>query len=231
MNAPLENKLLIQLEGVKKIYRLGGSDVAALSGVDLEIRTGEVVAIVGPSGSGKSTLLHILGGMDKADAGKTHVAEKDLRSMTPAQMTDFRRHHVGFVFQAFHLIPNLTALENVLLPMEFVSGGFRADAGKARTLLDLVGLGNRLDHRPGQLSGGEQQRVAIARALANGPEIVLADEPTGNLDSASGEQVVNLLCSLGGRHTVVIVTHNERLAQKADRILRLVNGRMVSCED
>jgi ABC-type lipoprotein export system ATPase subunit len=218
----------IRLRDVRKIYRMGGSEVAALAGVDLEIQRGETVAIVGPSGSGKSTLLHILGAMDKADSGAVHVAGKDLMALSPTGMTLFRRHNVGFVFQAFHLIPNLSALENVLLPMEFASGAFRADEKKARTLLDQVGLGSRLNHRPGQLSGGEQQRVAIARALANEPEVILADEPTGNLDSSSGQQVADLLCSLGGNRTVIIVTHNERIAQKTGRIVRLEDGEIVS---
>lgn len=222
--------MTIQLQDVKKIYHMGGSEVAALAGVDLEIQQGETVAIVGPSGSGKSTLLHILGAMDKPDSGNVHVAGKDLMALSPAGMTLFRRHNVGFVFQAFHLIPNLTALENVLLPMEFASGGFRADEKKARTLLDQVGLKHRLGHRPGQLSGGEQQRVAIARALANEPEVILADEPTGNLDSSSGHQVVDLLCSLGGNRTVVVVTHNERIAEKTGRIVKLEDGRSAPFE-
>lgn len=220
----MEKKLAIQFKAVKKIYRLGGSEVAALAGVDLEIGRGEIVAVVGPSGSGKSTLLHIVGAMDKADSGEVQVAGKNLMALSSPEMTLFRRHKVGFVFQAFHLIPNLNALENVLLPMEFASGSFRADEKKAMELLARVGLESRLHHRPGQLSGGEQQRVAIARALANDPEIILADEPTGNLDSSSGNQVVDFLCSMDGDRTVVIVTHNERLARKAGRIIRLEDG-------
>jgi ABC-type lipoprotein export system ATPase subunit len=220
----MERKPAIQFKAVKKIYHLGGSEVAALAGVDLEIGQGEIVAVAGPSGSGKSTLLHIVGAMDKADSGEVHVTGKNLMALSSPEMTLFRRHKVGFVFQAFHLIPNLTALENVLLPMEFASRSFRADEKKAAELLEQVGLESRLHHRPGQLSGGEQQRVAIARALANDPEIILADEPTGNLDSSSGNQVVDFLCSMGGSRTVVIVTHNERLAQKAGRIIRLEDG-------
>ncbi len=226
VNVTMEKKPAIQFKAVKKIYHLGGSEVAALAGVDLKIGRGEIVAVVGPSGSGKSTLLHIVGAMDKADSGEVQVAGKNLMALSSPEMTLFRRHNVGFVFQAFHLIPNLTALENVLLPMEFASGGFRADEKKATELLKQVGLESRLHHRPGQLSGGEQQRVAIARALANDPEIILADEPTGNLDSSSGNQVVDLLCSMDGDRTVVLVTHNERLAQKASRVVRLEDGRI-----
>jgi len=228
VSVTMEKKPAIQFKAVKKIYHLGDSEVSALAGVDLEIGQGEIVAVVGPSGSGKSTLLHIVGAMDKADSGEVQVAGKNLMALSSPEMTLFRRHNVGFVFQAFHLIPNLTALENVLLPMEFASGSFRADEKKAMELLEQVSLGSRLHHRPGQLSGGEQQRVAIARALANDPEIILADEPTGNLDSSSGNQVVDFLCSMDGDRTVVIVTHNERLAQKAGRIVRLEDGEIVS---
>ena len=186
-----------------------------------------MVAIVGASGSGKSSLLYVIGAMDRPSSGELRVAGQDLNTLPEAALTRFRRQTVGFVFQAFNLIPNLTALENVMLPMEFngvPASGRRARAG---ALLDRVGLGKRIGHRPRELSGGEQQRVAIARALANDQLLVLADEPTGNLDSKTGQVIYELLKEIARERTVVVVTHAEALAQMADRVVHIKDGRLV----
>jgi len=188
---------------------------------------GGVTALVGPSGSGKSTLLHVIGGMDRADEGEILVAGQALHRLSHSALTGFRRHSVGFVFQAFNLIPNLTALENVLLPAEFAGSPTKEAHDRAINLLQRVGLEGRLRHRPGQLSGGEQQRVAIARALINRPAVVLADEPTGNLDSKTGAAIVDLLASLAGEQTVLVATHDERINRVADRVIHLSDGQVV----
>jgi ABC-type lipoprotein export system ATPase subunit len=214
----------VRLDKVRKRYRLGESVVEALRGVDLAIAHGSVTALIGPSGSGKSTLLHVIGGMDRADAGEVTVAGRELHKMTPAQLTLFRRTKVGFVFQAFNLISNLTALENVILPAEFAGAAGREARERAAALLERVGLDGRMGHRPSQLSGGEQQRVAIARALINRPAVVIADEPTGNLDSKTGAAIVKLLTSLAGEQTVIIATHDERISRMADRVVHLADG-------
>ncbi|MFQ5766011.1 MAG: ABC transporter ATP-binding protein [Rhodospirillales bacterium] len=221
---------LVRLERVVKRYRLGATLVQALAGVDLTLPAGRVTAFVGPSGSGKSTLLHVIGGMDRADEGEVFVAGEVLHRLSPAKLTAFRRHKVGFVFQAFNLIPNLTALENVILPAEFAAMSSREARARAVELLERVGLGGRLRHRPGELSGGEQQRVAIARALINRPALVLADEPTGNLDTRTGAAIVDLLAGLAGEETVLVATHDERIARVADRIVYLADGRLVNEE-
>ena len=181
-----ETKAVVQLKNVAKHYRRGSEVVKALDGIDLRINGAGMVAIVGPSGSGKSTLLHMIGAMDRPTRGEVIVAGQALNGLPEKALTHFRRQTVGFVFQTFNLIPNLTALENVMLPMEFNNVVKVERDSRARRLLDQVGLGHRLTHRPGELSGGEQQRVAIARALANDPPLILADEPTGNLDTESG---------------------------------------------
>ena len=217
---------LIHLEGVSKRYRMGTTIVAALQQVDFTSPAGGVIALVGPSGSGKSTLLHVIGGMDRADEGQVMVAGSALEKLTPSQLTEFRRNKVGFVFQAFNLIPNLTALENVTLPAEFAGMAGGEARRRAAELLERVGLTGRLRHRPGQLSGGEQQRVAIARALINRPALVLADEPTGNLDTETGAAIVEVLTSLAGEQTVIIATHDERIAGAAGRIIHLSDGRI-----
>ncbi len=221
---------LVRLKRVVKRYRLGATLVQALAGVDLTLAAGRVTAFVGPSGSGKSTLLHVIGGMDRADEGEVFVAGEVLHRLSPAKLTAFRRHKVGFVFQAFNLIPNLTALENVILPAEFAGMPSREARARAVELLERVGLGGRLRHRPGELSGGEQQRVAIARALINRPALVLADEPTGNLDTRTGAAIVDLLADLAGEETVLVATHDERIARVADRIVYLADGRLVNEE-
>ncbi len=217
---------LIRLRNVSKLYRKGRETVRALDGIDLEIAEQGMAAIVGPSGSGKSSLLHVIGAMDRPTSGEVVVAGESLNSLAEDALTRFRRQTVGFVFQSFNLIPNLSALENVMLPMEF--NGVRADQRRerARVLLERVGLGQRLDHRPRELSGGEQQRVAIARALANNPPLILADEPTGNLDSKTGQMIYELLQDIARERTVVVVTHAEMLAQMADRIIHIKDGRL-----
>lgn len=222
--------VVLELRGVIKRYGMGAASVEALAGLDLTQESGSVLALVGPSGSGKSTLLHVIGGMDRADEGTMFVAGEALHHLSAARLTAFRRHKVGFVFQAFNLIPNLTALENVMLPAEFAGISGKQARRLAEGLLERVGLSGRKRHRPGQLSGGEQQRVAIARALINDPALVIADEPTGNLDTRTGAAIAELLTSLAGEQTVIIATHDERIADAADRVIHLADGRIESDE-
>lgn len=222
---------LILLKRVVKRYNIGPTPVDALAGLDLSIAGGGLTTVVGPSGSGKSTLLHVIGGMDRADEGEVFVAGESLHHLNSSGLTGFRRHKVGFVFQAFNLMPNLTALENVVLPAEFAGTPSQEARDRAVELLERVGLGGRLRHRPGQLSGGEQQRVAIARALINLPALVLADEPTGNLDSKTGAAIVDLLASLAGEQTVLVATHDERINRVADRVIHISDGQAVRDED
>ena len=221
---------MLETRDLHKAYQAGDAKVDALRSVSLKILPGEIVAITGPSGCGKSTLLHILGALDTPTSGQAYVDGLPLHSMNDDALTSLRQLKIGFVFQFFHLLPTLTVEENVLLPL-LLSG--RADsAGKtrARALLDSVGLADRTRHRPHQLSGGQLQRAALARALIHRPSILLADEPTGNLDSASSAAVVELLTSLARREktTVILVTHSEEVAQAADRRIRLVDGRIQS---
>ena len=222
-----EKGALIALRGVTKLHRKGRETIRALDAIDLDVAEKGMVAIVGPSGSGKSSLLHVVGAMDRPSSGQLRVAGQDLSSLPEAALTRFRRQTVGFVFQAFNLIPNLTALENVMLPMEFNGMPATERGARARRLLDRVGLGKRVTHKPRELSGGEQQRVAIARALANDPRLVLADEPTGNLDSTTGQVIYELLKEIARERTVVVVTHAEVLAQMADRVVHIKDGRLV----
>ncbi|MBC7228468.1 MAG: ABC transporter ATP-binding protein [Thermoflexales bacterium] len=220
---------MITTENLTKIYT-DGAPVRALEDVTLEIAAGEFVAITGPSGSGKSTLLNLIGTLDRPTSGRVVVDGVDVGTLRGNALADFRRERIGFVFQMFHLVPTLTALENVMLPLVPYRRGlkFRLE-DRARELLEAVGLGDRLHHLPGQLSGGEQQRVAIARALINTPKVILADEPTGNLDSRAGAEIVALLRQLNRERgvTVLVATHNEVVAQAADRTLRLRDGRVV----
>jgi len=220
---------VVQLKQVTKVYRKGAQEVRALDGIDLRAESPGMLAVVGPSGSGKSSLLHMIGAMDRPTGGEVAVAGRHLAALGDAELTGFRRKTVGFVFQSFNLIPNLTALENVMLPMEF-NGVDRHERGRrALTLLERVGLRARATHRPGELSGGEQQRVAIARALVGRPRLVFADEPTGNLDPKTSEVVFDLFLHLQAERglTFVIATHNQELARKADRGYRLLDGRAV----
>jgi len=222
-----EQRPLIVLRDVTKLHRKGQETIRALDGIDLDVAEQGMVAIVGPSGSGKSSLLHVIGAMDRPSSGQLRIAGHDLTTLPEAALTRFRRQTVGFVFQAFNLIPNLTALENVMLPMEF-NGMPPAERGeRANRLLERVGLEKRVAHKPRELSGGEQQRVAIARALANDAPLVLADEPTGNLDSKTGQMIYELLKEIACERTVVVVTHAEVLAQMADRIVHITDGRLV----
>ena len=225
-----EKKALIALRDVAKHYQKGGEVVKALDGINQEVPTTGMVAIVGPSGSGKSTLLHMIGAMDRPTRREVIVAGKALNGLPERELTRFRRQTVGFVFQTFNLIPNLTALENVMLPMEFDHVPKPERVRRAKSLLERLGLGQRLKHRPGELSGGEMQRVAIARALANNPPLILADEPTGNLDSQAGQMVYELLKEISSERTVVVVTHAEALAQMADRVLHIKDGRIKEAE-
>lgn len=218
-----------QAEGVTKTYIMGGRPLHVLKGVSVGIRAGEAVAIIGPSGAGKSTLLHALGGLDQPTSGQVMFKGRDLYRLSPRERTSVRARHVGFVFQSYHLLPELDVLENVLLPTQTL-WDMRRRAGEhrrhAEQLLAAVGLSERLSHTPLELSGGEQQRVALARALINGPELVLADEPTGNLDTATGEQILSCLFSLTREkgHTLVLVTHNVEIAARCDRVIHVRDG-------
>jgi putative ABC transport system ATP-binding protein len=217
---------LMSMKGVTKDYKLGKTLVRALRGLDTEIAKGEVVAIMGPSGSGKSTLMHILGALDVPTDGVAMIDGSDLKDLKESQLVTFRGQKVGFVFQTFNLVQTLSALQNVELPMIFQGIGKSERHRKAKDLLEKVGLADRIRHRPNELSGGERQRVAVARALANDPEIILADEPTGNLDTESGQSILDLLKLLSTRDgkTVIIVTHDPEAAEIADRIVRLRDG-------
>jgi putative ABC transport system ATP-binding protein len=220
---------LLEARGVTKSFPMGARSVRALSDVDLSVRRGEYCAITGPSGSGKSTLLHVLGGLEDTDAGSVSLEGVSYRGQSDAALSRLRLLRMGFVFQRFHLLPVLTALENVELPMAEAGLGRAPRRDRARQLLDYVGLAEREGHRPTQLSGGEMQRVAIARALANRPALLLADEPTGELDHATGRQVLDLLARLHrDGMTLVVVTHDEHLAAEASRRIQLLDGRVSS---
>jgi lipoprotein-releasing system ATP-binding protein len=216
----------VRASRVEKAYDDGGRRVEVLRGADLEVEPAELVAVVGPSGSGKSTLLHLLGALDRPDAGEISVAGQNLAELRGAELAAFRNRTLGFVFQFHELLPDFTALENVALPGRIARRGAAWSEARATALLAEVGLGDRERHFPGQLSGGERQRVAICRALLLEPPLILADEPTGNLDPASGEQVFELLRELQSRHrtTMVLVTHNPGIARRCGRILSLEEG-------
>jgi putative ABC transport system ATP-binding protein len=213
--------------GLAKTYRMGEVEVRALAGVDLEIREGEFIVLLGPSGSGKSTLLNILGGLDTPTSGTALWRDHDLATAGEAELTRYRREHVGFVFQFYNLIPSLTVRENVALVTEIAPSPMRPEEA-----LDLVGLTPRLDHFPAQLSGGEQQRVAIARAIAKRPDVLLCDEPTGALDYATGKVVLDVIARINRElgTTAVVITHNAAIAGMADRVLRLADGRIAGVD-
>ncbi len=219
---------VLSLRDVTKTYRLGETEVQALRGVDLEIEKGEVLAIMGPSGSGKSTVMHILGLLDTPTSGEAAIEGTGVSTLTERKRAGLRGKRIGFVFQTFNLVETLTAQGNVELPMIFQGVKRDVRAKRAADILTKVGLHDRIRHRPSQLSGGERQRVAIARALANDPEIILADEPTGNLDSESGQRILELLADLARRDgkTVILVTHNPDAAAIADRVVTLKDGRI-----
>ena len=223
---------LLVAEGVRKVYRTGEVEVTALRGLDLQVRAGELVAVMGPSGSGKTTLLNCLSGLDDIDAGRVLIGGRDLFAMSDADRTEHRARSMGFVFQSFNLIPVFTAAENVELPLLLVGTDRREARGRAMAMLDRVGLTGRDRHRPNELSGGEQQRVTIARALVARPAIVWADEPTGNLDTAMAVQVMDLLLQLNAEEgqTIVLVTHDPSIGAAAHRLVRMRDGMLDSDE-
>ena len=218
---------MIQIEDLTKTYVMGDETVTALDGVSLTIGRGESIAIIGPSGSGKSTLMNILGGLDRPSQGRYRFEGDEVARFSDDQLADFRNRRIGFVFQSFQLLPRLSALQNVELPMVYAGAAPRARRERAAELLERVGLGSRMGHRPNQLSGGQQQRVAIARSLANHPDLLLADEPTGALDSATGIEVLGLFQKLNAEGlTVVLVTHDRGVADAARRRIAFRDGRV-----
>jgi len=221
---------LLSARGLKKTYVVGKRALEVLRGVDVDIGRGDFVALRGASGTGKSTLLHLVGGLDTPNAGEIFFAGQNIARFSESELTHFRNHRVGFVFQSYHLLPELTALENVCLPARVARVAVAGVARRAAELLARVGLNDRQDHKPSELSGGEQQRVAIARALINEPELLLADEPTGNLDSRTGVEIIELLKSLRTEKnmTLIIATHDEKVAAHAQRVIELVDGRVAA---
>jgi ABC-type lipoprotein export system ATPase subunit len=223
---------LLEARDIHKTYLIGRRNLEVLRGVNLSVAQGEFLALRGASGAGKSTLLHLLGGLDLPNRGEILFKGKNLRKLSNRALSTLRNHHIGFVFQAYHLLPELSALENVCLPARMARMNNAEAADRARQLLARVGLGQRLEHRPYELSGGEQQRVAIARALINQPQIILADEPTGNLDSHTGEEIIQLLCDLRaeGAATLVVATHDTKVAARAPRRIELLDGKILAEE-
>jgi len=221
---------LIKLENVWKIYQLGKVELTVLKEMNLEINRGSFVSIIGPSGSGKSTLLNIIGCLDIPTKGKIFLDGQDIQKLSEDELAKIRGKKIGFVFQQFNLLPNLTAIENVVLPMVFQKIPEEKRFGRAKKLLEMVGLGERIFHKPAELSGGEQQRVAIARALANNPEMLITDEPTGNLDSKSGEMIMEILKELyqKGERTIIVVTHDLQIASFSKEIVHIKDGQIVS---
>lgn len=219
---------ILRAEGLKKTYGKGDSKVEALRGVDLEVNKGEFVAIVGTSGSGKSTLLHMLGGLDRPTDGKVYIDDKDIFKLKDEALTVLRRRKIGFVFQSFNLVPVLNVMENILLPLEL--DGAKVNKEYIDSIVSTLGLNEQIHKLPTQLSGGQQQRVAIARALAGKPSVILADEPTGNLDSKTSQDVMSLFRVTADRfnQTIVMITHNTEIAQTADRIIRIEDGLIVN---
>jgi putative ABC transport system ATP-binding protein len=221
--------MMIVAEGLEKSYTSGGRPLPVLRKIDLEVPPEAFVSIMGPSGSGKTTLLGLLAGLDDPSAGRVRLNGRDIFALTEDERAEFRAQNVGFVFQTFHLLPTLTAIENVLVPLE-LRGEYEGARARAEALLTRVGLGERMDHYPAQLSGGEQQRVALARAFANRPKILFADEPTGNLDRETGSAIVEMLEELNrdAQTTLILVTHDPALAERADRVISLSGGRIAS---
>ena len=225
------NGAFITIRNLKRYYRMGGTIVKALDGVDLDVERGELLCLMGPSGSGKSTLLNLLGGLDTPDDGTIMVAGRDISTLDENELAAYRRQSVGLVFQSFNLIPTMTALENVEFPMVFAGLSPAERRERAKEVLELVGLGDRINHRPTELSGGQQQRVAIARALVNQPAILLGDEPTGNLDSKTGLEILDMLQQLNRQgQTIILVTHDPRTSSYATRTVHMLDGRIVSEE-
>ncbi len=226
---------ILVAENLYKTYHQDSQAIPVLKGVNLKVRKGEIISIVGPSGVGKSTLLHLLGALDKPTKGKVFLGKEEVYSLDDEEIATLRNRRIGFLFQFHHLLSEFTALENVMMP-GFINSDIRYQISdikkRARSILEEMGLGKRLDHRPCELSGGEQQRVALARALVNEPEIIIADEPTGNLDKKTGEAMHRLLWSANKKKgkTLIIATHNEELAKKAERMVRLVDGKIIAAE-
>ena len=225
--ASSQTRAAVHTENVCRHYTMGGNTIRAVDGVSLEIEPGDFVALLGQSGSGKSTLLNLLAGLDRPTSGSVLVHGRDLAQMSSEELARYRRNDVGMVFQSFHLIPSMKVTENVELPMRFAEVDRTERTARVRESLERVGLAKRMEHRPSELSGGEQQRVSIARALANRPSLLLADEPTGNLDSTTGESIITLFKQLNQEGlTIIVVTHNEVLGQAAHRKLELRDGRL-----
>jgi putative ABC transport system ATP-binding protein len=223
----MTQKPVVVLKNVFKTYRIGSASLNALDNVNISILEGEMVSILGPSGSGKSTLLHVIGLLDTPTSGYREIGAVDTSTMSESAQSKLRGNKIGFVFQRFNLIPSLTALENVSLPLVITSKDVDRKQ-KAAKILTSLGMGNRLDHYPSQLSGGQMQRVAIARALVNDPDVILADEPTGNLDSKTGKEVLEILKNLNSQgRTVVIITHDESITKHTQRVIRIVDGKVV----
>lgn len=219
---------LIELRSVNKSYKLGDEMIYALADVTLTIGQGEFVAIIGPSGSGKSTLSNIIGGLDKPTSGTVMIAGSDLAHMNDQRLSEYRNKYVGFVFQSFNLQPHLTALENVIVPLLFGRVGSKERTLRAKARLEEVGLSDRMGHLPTQLSGGQRQRVSIARALANDPKLIIADEPTGNLDSQKGKEILSLLKDFHKKGTtLVVITHDSEIAKQADRVISIHDGKIM----
>jgi putative ABC transport system ATP-binding protein len=224
----VQGEVLIDVRGVKKVFRTARSEVHAMRGVDLQIRAGEYVSVMGPSGSGKSTLFNMIGALDRPSGGSVTIGGVDLATLNPRQLAYFRGRHLGYIFQAYNLIPSLTALRNVMLPV--LLSGVEPDEARQRATqaLSELGLSHRLDHRPGELSGGQQQRVAIARAIVNRPSILLADEPTANLDFKTGTQVIEMIGELSRARgvTVVCATHDHEMLKASDRVIWIADGQV-----
>jgi putative ABC transport system ATP-binding protein len=226
---PSDNGALIDITDIRKVYEMGSTEVNALDGVSLHVRKGEYLAIMGPSGSGKSTLMNIVGCLDTPTSGSYKLRGTEIRERDDDELARIRNQEIGFIFQTFNLLPRADALHNVELPLIYAGRPAKERRERARAMLEMVGLGDRTHHRPNELSGGQRQRVAIARALVNGPSLVLADEPTGNLDSKTGLEIMALLDDISSRgNTVILVTHEEEVAERAHRIVRLRDGRIES---
>jgi putative ABC transport system ATP-binding protein len=227
----LSGEPVVKVENVRKTYRMGQIEVNALQGINLLINRGEFLSIMGPSGCGKSTMMHILGCLDRPTSGHVLLDNVDVDELDDNSLAEIRNKKVGFVFQTFNLLPKLNAIENVELPLIYAGVRFEERREKALALLEIVGLKDRANHKPSELSGGQSQRVAVARALINNPSIILADEPTGNLDSRSGEEIIHLFAELNARgNTIIMVTHDQEIANHGKRIVRLKDGLVVADE-